>query len=1359
MYMYSRDRFFAYANGFKSALLCLGLLAVSCQAANVWYVNADNYGKTGLTGKNETLAYGTIQDAIRSASSGDTIYVAPGVYDKGLGGHVETWGPARIGWNNKKLFIYSTGDASNTFIVGQKSNDTTEGNGADAVRCFAQYNNNSTSYGSILKGFTFCGGGAPNGAPGQTQKSGIGGAIALDTPNAYFVDCVISNCSAETTGIVNGGSYIRCLFTRNTSKKGSTAFSGLSASYPTLLYACVVHHNINGVDYYNSTAGGILLHLVVGVNCTVADNSFGSCCYGTASAYNTVFYNTVFFQSGALNGYCCYTNCVVNERSVMSTIHPDVRLISGCGAQTAGDGKYLARITLPEGLDYKDYGGNTPNSSGTIAAGATQTAITPAAGAIVTQGGETCIDGTGRCKQSAGSYVYPDTYPTQYHFTAFASNGSRPRFFQFNDKLVEEYDYRFPSRNDDLWVMPPPNPGTAITNNSTAVAAVSYVDPNADASVADGSAEHPFRTLQAAYNTARDKVIVAKAGVYGTDADDFTDTPYGLSRLFCDSMVRITSEEGPEKTFIVGAASTDANADAYGRGTGAIRCITHRYNPIQLQGFTLTGGRTEAGDSAKNKGGGAYSINGYMNLDSCIISNNCATEAGGAYGGRLCYCLVTENHGDDFAVSAGNYYACIMRGNTMLRPQNGVIGSSCRIVHCTVIGDKLANRNPYYNSTSTPSHRFASVFLGGDTANASGSSYGNVCWDLLTVSDTAALVADPLLADPDNGDLHPFYASPAYYRTSEFIAGPYWYFVRTDYEGIPIHSNGGRPAAGAFITPTSRRLVAIRAENGGLSSSDTRTEMASDGTLHLAVGEGTRPFRGVVVGGATNLATSTAWSMDISGENAAGGISVVALYGNDWYAATNGSDSASGFFPDDAKTLQGALSNAALASGDRVLALPGTYGSGKMLQSGTDDIHSRAVVPGGITLESTDGRDATIIAGAKAEIADADPTGRSLDVKGMGTNAIRCVYLSTGAKIKGFTLTNGWTRAAKYGTDVKHSDPDTCGGGIKSYGLGGIAEDCLVTGCGAYRGGGAFATVCRNCTFAGNYALYAGGATSDSRHYGCLTYGNSAMSATAAQGFFYIRGAVNCTCIDSLAQGYGTERTGITNTVVAGAFYRTANIALEDISHSFFNTNKLSGVSAEDFINSNASRAITTNEMVFDGNYRPVIGRNACVDAGDNDMHAVLPGSDLSGTQRVYNGALDVGALEADWRTAYARDISPSSRFSVAAAGRDVVESAAKTVRLAPGEALAAAWRGLAGRNVKATVSVRVTGTGTLTVTQADGTPIGTVVAADGDTSLEYVVPSSGIGLDFAYTLADGDTGYAEIFGSAVNIGTTLVFR
>jgi hypothetical protein len=85
------------------------------------------------------------------------------------------------------------------------------------------------------------------------------------------------------------------------------------------------------------------------------------------------------------------------------------------------------------------------------------------------------------------------------------------------------------------------------------------------------------------------------------------------------------------------------------------------------------------------------------------------------------------------------------------------------------------------------------------------------------------------------------------------------------------------------------------------------------------------------------------------------------------------------------------------------------------------------------------------------------------------TNPIRCVYLTPGAELSGFTLSHGSTGASGFGIGN--------GGGGAFFDSGGLLSDCVITACQGYNGGGAFLNyggTMERCTIYANKSYYGG---------------------------------------------------------------------------------------------------------------------------------------------------------------------------------------------------------------------------------------------------------------------------------------------
>jgi ELWxxDGT repeat protein len=321
-----------------------------------------------------------------------------------------------------------------------------------------------------------------------------------------------------------------------------------------------------------------------------------------------------------------------------------------------------------------------------------------------------------------------------------------------------------------------------------------------------------------------------------------------------------------------------------------------------------------------------------------------------------------------------------------------------------------------------------------------------------------------------------------------------------------------------------------------------------------------------------------------------------------------------------ATNIQAAINVA--TSNDTVLVTNGVYKSGGFAVY--SNMTNRVAITKPITVRSVNGPMVTIIKGQ-------GPAGNS---------AVRCVYVTNGAVLAGFTLTNGATGSAgdrnkgRSGGGVwcestsailsncvlTGNSADCDGGGA----YGGALYNCLLTGnsaasSGSGSGGGAYSNILYNCSLRGNSVWYGngGGGTYDCTLFNCALTGNrsTTVGGGARNGTMY-----NCTLTDNNADygGGGAYGGFLYNCIV----YNNTSPSGTNYSGSTLNycctlPMPTSGVGN-----------ITTDPKFMnreEGVYR-LLPESACIDAGNNaDAHG---DADLDGNPRIIHDVVDIGAYE-----------------------------------------------------------------------------------------------------------------------------------
>ena len=373
-----------------------------------------------------------------------------------------------------------------------------------------------------------------------------------------------------------------------------------------------------------------------------------------------------------------------------------------------------------------------------------------------------------------------------------------------------------------------------------------------------------------------------------------------------------------------------------------------------------------------------------------------------------------------------------------------------------------------------------------------------------------------------------------------------------------------------------------------------------------------------------------------------------------WYVdCVNGNDSNPGTSALPKQTIRAATTNA--FSGDVIRVAPGTYGALEGSQAWPNKssaIGTRVVIPAGVTLESTDGAEKTFIVGAPSP----NPEVTEGVLAGIGPGAVRCVAAGEGATLRGFTLTGGYTHARP----AALSEDEHCAAFIcQSQSLTTI-EDCIVS-----NNVSALYTVkmavVRRCHVIGNMAELAPAG------FVCLWYGSVVAGNTGDKTLYNSICMENCTvgAGNNLADGgvaqvffydTGAERTIVNSALLDGRY---------QVATHLYCTNCLAMADKSSVLHVTWHNTIFTNSAgaQVDSEYRPILGSFAGIDAGDSSVSsAELGDRDVYRTPRILNGAIDIGAVEYDWRPAFTHEIG--KRFNVTYTSPTVTTNATGGVKL-----------------------------------------------------------------------------------------------
>ena len=1239
-------------------------LAVALTAAgSEWYVDPVNGLDTrdGTTSNVVSETVGprrTLEKAMELVNAGDTLWLLPGEYSEGS----MRDGRARIFVDKKNVKVKSTDGAARTFIVGEGGTvmSSTSSKGCMHV----------DGAGVIVEGITFRDG---CGQRHGSIKDNGGGLKAVST--TWAIDCVFTNCYAHIGGGMYSGNALRCRFVncRASSSGGGAAYANNFAF--CLFQKCTPSSYKSYSQYlpkfYNctfcaTTGDAFVLYDATSPETVMLCNSIvvGHAANGARTLYAT---NCVLGAATlSVDAVNCVSNVSLTAAGLLAPFNGDVRVATRSAAVNRGDASLLANIALPSGYSLTDLLGNPVPASGPITAGCVLETVEQTGASLTFSGRSYEVQGYGTF--GAGETLCPTSVPAALYIRPVLSEGQHLWGLSAGDKLNSTVYYRQPLA--DGWV--PFAPFASAESNMTVTAQLAtgvwYADAEHGNDDWDGTADYahrdesnnigPKQTLQAAHDAATGNypLVYAAPGVYSNGFTTVTAEKNGNTytcrrRVHSTKGVGFRSTAGAEQTFIVGAPDPDTG----GLGDNAIAGVQldGGGSATFLQGFTITGCYSPNRESSYIQKGAAFASGSYRAwLHDCIISNNYSYQGICSYG-VISRCRVLDNTSYWYTAGyAGSAYSSIFAGNNIRYADSGNTTASgfaygYGLYGCTIDLRSSTNRNGRARFAADDAAKAYNCLVLGYNGKET------ACFvDTLALKDMP--VADAAAYDYRLGVLSPAVGAAAYAEMEDFAQRG----ASFDVDGRPVVVKNGRSNIGAVQNDPPLPCVVIAgggrdAITGGYAPGTNVVTSGGDVTVTV----GNRPFTGFEVDGA--LLPYAGRSYTFAAPTEPGLVKTVrVVYDPDWYVdCVNGDDANDGAAGRPVQTIRSATTNA--VAGDVIHVAPGTYGAQEGAQAWPDDtatIGTRVVIPAGVTVESTDGATNTFIVGA----ASPNPAVTEGWQTGIGPGAVRCVVAEEGATLRGFTLKDGYTD--QYSST---SDDGLCSAFYSTTMLGATLEDCVVTNnvAGFYT---IRQAVVRRCRVLGNTAASAtvnsasGAAGIYCAWYNSIIAGNrgnaTVHNAVAFENCTMGSGNVmNADGLTSQALYFadGNDHAIVNSAILAGRYY-IANA-------KFYCTNCLvmAGQTSSVLRVEQSYNTIFTNASGarVDSEYRPIFGSFAGIDAGDATYSSETLGEkDVYGTSRILNGAIDIGAVEYDWRPTFAGELG--RRFKIADVSPSVTTNA-----------------------------------------------------------------------------------------------------